>query len=194
MFYDLTFISLPQTQQQPRTVQAWCVSQHLGLDSPLYELEGSSLHIRSDGYTLAFFWFSAPPPVTLRTKLNTTLLSLNEVGQHSVDIDLKSCRYDAKKEDMRIGMKENKAKEEELWDDLVFPIQKMEENLKHCIFVFGKFATEFRWTVTCSVNLSKTRRKETTEIRVSPLIRRTRSALKFIFQLKVVSLDPQILH
>ena len=22
-------------------------------------------------------------------------------------------------------------------DDLVFPIQKMEENLKHCIFVFG---------------------------------------------------------
>ena len=42
---------------------------------------------------------------------------------------------------MRIGMKENKAKEEELWDDLVFPIQKMEENLKHCIFVFGKFAT-----------------------------------------------------
>ena len=109
--------------------------------APLYELEGSSLHIRSDGYTLAFFWFSAPPPVTLRTKLNTTLLSLNEVGQHSVDIYLKSCRYDAKKEDMRIGMKENKAKEEELWDDLVFPIQKMEENLKHCIFVFGKFAT-----------------------------------------------------
>ena len=108
---------------------------------PLYELEGSSLHIRSDGYTLAFFWFSAPPPVRLRTKLNTTLLSLNEVGQHSVDIYLKSCRYDAKKEDMRIGMKENKAKEEELWDDLVFPIQKMEENLKHCIFVFGKFAT-----------------------------------------------------
>ena len=95
---------------------------------------------------------------------------------------------------MRIGMKENKAKEEELWDDLVFPIQKMEENLKHCIFVFDKFATEFWWTVTCSVNLSKTRRKETTEIRVSPLIRRTRSALKFIFQLKVVSLDPQILH
>ena len=87
---------------------------------------------------------------------------------------------------MRIGMKENKAKEEELWDDLVFPIQKMEENLKHCIFKFA--------TVTCSVNLSKTRRKETTEIRVSPLIRRTRSALKFIFQLKVVSLDPQILH
>ena len=79
--------------------------------------------------------------------------------------------------------------EEELSDDLVFPIQKMEENLKHC-----KFATEFWWTVTCSVNLSKTRRKETTEIRVSPLIRRTRSALKFIFQLKVVSLDPQILH
>ena len=62
---------------------------------------------------------------------------MNEVGQHSVDIYLKSCRYDAKKEDMRIGMKENKAKEEELWDDLVFPIQKMEENLKHCIFVFG---------------------------------------------------------
>ena len=116
---------------------------------------------------------------------------MNEVGQHSVDIYLKSCRYDAKKEDMRIGMKENKAKEEELWDDLVFPIQKMEENLKHCIFVFGKFATEFWWTVTCSVNLSKTRRKETTEIRVSPL---ARSALKFIFQLKVVSLDPQILH
>ena len=27
--------------------------------------------------------------------------------------------------------------EEELSDDLVFPIQKMEENLKHCIFVFG---------------------------------------------------------
>ena len=81
---------------------------------------------------------------------------MNEVGQHSVDIDLKSCRYDAKKEDMRIGMKENKAKEEELWDDLVFPIQKMEENLKHCIFVFGKFATEFWRTVTCSVNLSKT--------------------------------------
>ena len=79
------------------------------LFSPLYKLEGSSLHIRSDGYTLAFFWFSAPPPVTLRTKLNTTLLSLNEVGQHSVDIYLKSCRYDAKKEDMRIGMKENKA-------------------------------------------------------------------------------------
>ena len=116
---------------------------------------------------------------------------MNEVGQHSVDIYQKSCRYDAKKEDMHIGMKENKAKE---WDDLVFPIQKMEENLKHCIFVFGKFATEFWWTVTCSVNLSKTRRKETTEIRVSPLIRRTRSALKFIFQLKVVSLDPQILH
>ena len=161
---------------------------------PLYKLEGSLLHSRSDGYTLAFFWFSAPPPVRLQTKLNTTLLSLNEVGQHSVDIYLKSCRYDAKKEDMRIGMKENKAKEEELWDDLVFPIQKMEENLKHCIFVFGKFATEFWWTVTCSVNLSKTRRKETTEIRVSPLIRRTRSALKFIFQLKVVSLDPQILH
>ena len=157
--------------------------------TPLYDPEGSSLHIRSDGYTLAFFCFSAPPPVRLRTKLNTTLLSLNEVGQHSVDIYLKSCRYDAKKEDMRIGMKENKAKEEELWDDLVFPIQKMEENLKHC-----KFATEFWWTVTCSVNLSKTRRKETTEIRVSPLIRRTRSALKFIFQLKVVSLDPQILH
>ena len=163
-------------------------------NTPLYELEGSSLHIRSDGYTLAFFWFSAPPPVRLRTKLNTTLLSLNEVGQHSVDIYLKSCRYDAKKEDMRIGMKENKAKEEELWDDLVFPIQKMEENLKHCIFVFGKFATEFWRTVTCSVNLSKTRRKETTEIRVSQLTRRTRSALKFIFQLKVVSLDPQILH
>ena len=61
-------------------------------------------------------------------------------------------------------MKENKAKEEELWDDLVFPIQKMEENLKHCIFVFGKFATEFWRTVTCSVNLSKTRRKETTQV------------------------------
>ena len=100
----------------------------------LYELEGSTLHRRSDYYTRAFFLFSAPPPVTLQTKLNTTFLSLNEVGQHSVDIDLKSCRYDAKKEDMRIGMKENKAKEEELWDDLVFPIQKMEENLKHCKF------------------------------------------------------------
>ena len=82
-----------------------------------------------------------PPRKNDAVKLNTTLLSLNEVGQHSVDIYLKSCRYDAKKEDMRIGMKENKAKEEELWDDLVFPIQKMEENLKHCIFVFGKFAT-----------------------------------------------------
>ena len=33
---------------------------------------------------------------------------------------------------MRIGMKENKAKEEELWDDLVFPIQKMEETLQVC--------------------------------------------------------------
>ena len=54
--------------------------------------------------------------------------------------------------------------EEELGDDLVFPIQKTEENLKHCIFVFGKFATEFWRTVTCSANLSKTRRKETTEI------------------------------
>ena len=57
-------------------------------------------------------------------------------NQQSVDIYLKSCRYDTKKEDMHIGMKENK---EELWDDLVFLIQKMEENLKHCIFVFGKF-------------------------------------------------------
>ena len=38
--------------------------------------------------------------------------------------------------------------EEELGDDLVFPIQKTEENLKHCIFVFGKFATEFWRTVT----------------------------------------------
>ena len=111
--------------------------------APVYKLEGSSLHSRSDYYTLAFFWFAAPPSVRLGTKLNTTFLSLNEVGQHSVDIYLKSCRYDAKKEDMRIGMKENKAKEEELWDDLVFPIQKMEENLKHC-----KFATEFWWTVT----------------------------------------------
>ena len=27
--------------------------------------------------------------------------------------------------------------EEELRDDPVFPIQKMEENLKHCFFVFG---------------------------------------------------------
>ena len=60
------------------------------LDTLLYELEGSSLHRRSDYYTLAFFWFSAPPPVTLQTKLNTTFLSLNEVGQHSVDIYLKS--------------------------------------------------------------------------------------------------------
>ena len=84
--------------------------------------------------------------------------------------------------------------EEELRDDPVFPIQKMEENLKHCIFVFGKFATEFWRTVACSANLLKARGKETTEIRMSPLIRRTRSTLKFIFQLKVVSLDPQILH
>ena len=55
------------------------------------------LHRRSDYYTRAFFWFSAPPPVTLQTKLNTTLLSLNEVCQHSVDkyiIYLKSCRYE----------------------------------------------------------------------------------------------------
>ena len=39
---------------------------------------------------MGFLLISAPPPVTLQTKLNTTFLSLNEVGQHSVDIHLKS--------------------------------------------------------------------------------------------------------
>ena len=49
-------------------------------------LAGNSSH----DYVAAFFWVSAPPPATLRIKLNTTFLSLNEVGQHSVDIYLKS--------------------------------------------------------------------------------------------------------
>ena len=30
IFYDLTFISLPQKQQQPRPVEAGCASQDLG--------------------------------------------------------------------------------------------------------------------------------------------------------------------